>query len=203
MYNLGDIKGGYTLINDGDLPRLPQSPRPEGVHLSGILSKIFGYSDKVVPETMENQSNFESSNLMELGLMFEDALKHRINIIRDRMVELYSDEYIEPEGLYVDGIYLTPDLYNVNRCAYLDIKFTRKSSSACPGDPRMAYWESQIKAYCHADGCNTGQLMVCHVNGSGGYAKDNDAVFNVWERVYSDEELVANWATIVAHKGDV
>jgi len=205
MYKHGDIRGGYTLINDGNLPRLISQPnRPSGVHLSGILSKIHGYCDAVCPETIESQLQFETSNLMELGCMFEFALKHWF-------AKLYPDKYIDPSNLSRDGVHMTPDLYDLERDAYPDVKFTRKSARACPGDERMAYWEMQVKAYCHADDCNTGQLMVCHVNGLYAWLSNkasveeiaqDDAIFNVWERTYSDEELIANWALVLAHKGE-
>jgi len=209
MYNLGDIKGGYTLINDGELPHLISQPnRPEGIHLSNILSKIFGYSDVIEPETKSSQCDFEVTNLMELGLMFELAYKHYLKTIE-------PDRYIlEPDPLVFDGIHMTPDIIDLDREAIADTKFTTKSAKACPGgvredDHRFKYWEMQVKAYCYGSGFGVGQLRVCHVNGIWAFldkrltpqekSKD-DTVFNIWEREYSEGELEANWAVIMAHK---
>jgi len=209
MYNLNDNRGGYTLINDGNLPRLVSQPnRPTGIHLSNILAKIHGYSDSIQPETKQSQSEFEPNNLMELGTMFEFALKHWLAVNN-------PDRYIlDPPPLILDGIHMTPDLYDLERDAYPDIKFTKKSARACPGgvspdDKRFDYWEMQVKSYCHGDKCPNGQLMVCHVNGIYAWLSkrasveeiaNDDTVFNIWERHYTDEELIANWAIVMAHK---
>ena len=206
MYKQHDIAGGYTLTNDGNLPRLTSQPnRPTGIHLSGILSKIHGYSNKISPETLETQHSFLTSNLMELGCMFEFALKHWLKVSQ-------PNRYIDPPSLLKDGIHLTPDLYYLgdDYDAYGEVKLTRKSANACPGDDRFAYWESQLKSYCHADNCNTGRLMICHVNGFYRWLSrsatleeiaNDDVVFNIWERTYSDQELISNWAMILAQKG--
>jgi len=201
MYKHGDTINGWTLINDGDLPRLTSQPhRPTGIHLSGILSKIHGYTTTVIPETPTTHVNFKSSNLMELGLIFESGgLKQRLD-------QVYPNRYLlNPPTLTKDNIHLTPDLYDIDNEAYPDIKLTRKSAIATPGGQRFAYWESQVKAYCHADDCNTGQLMILHIMGMYKHGKQwdklNDVVFNIWERTFTDEELIANWAVILANKG--
>jgi len=55
------------------------------------------------------------------------------------------------------------------------------------------------------DNCTTGQLMVLHMMGcykpGNQYDGFNDVVFNIWERIFSDEELIANWAVVLANKG--
>lgn len=201
MYTQGQVVNGWTLINNGDFPRLPTtSTRPTGIHLSGILSKIHGYTNQVVPETPTTHRQFKTSNLMELGLIFEEGgLKQRLD-------KVYPNRYLlEPDGLHKNNIHGTPDLYDYELDAYADIKFSRKSASAAPGGRRFRYWEEQVKGYCHMDGCNVAQLMICHVMGLYKPGKQwdgfNDVVFNVWEHVCSDEELIANWAVIVAHGG--
>jgi hypothetical protein len=172
----------------------------DGIHLSGILSKIHGYSDKVIPETPATRANFHSTNLMELGLIFESGgLKRRLD-------QVYPNRYwLNPPTLIKDSVHGTPDIYDIDRDAYADAKLTRKSSNSSPGGKRFAYWEEQVKGYCHMDNCNTGQLMVCHLTGAykPGNQWDgmNDVVFNVWERTFSDEELIVNWAVILANKG--
>ena len=201
-YQQGDVVGGYTLINDGDLPRVPlhlQPRRSDGIHLSNILSVIHGYSKTITPETDESRREFQSrsTNLMELGLIFEEGG------LKTRLDRVYPGRYLlDPPSLIRDGINMTPDLYDIERDTYPDIKLTRKSATASPGGRRFAYWEEQVKGYCYADDCNTGQIMVCHVMGyyEPGNQWDgiNDVVFHIWERRYEEEELVANWSKIRA-----
>lgn len=205
MYKLGTIKNGFRLVNNGNLPRLPQDSRPDGVHISGILSKIHGYSDDIIPETDNTRREFNETNLMILGKMFEFALIHWYSIA-------YPGRYLAPPELtsiYKDGVWLTPDLYDIHIDAYVEIKLTTKSAKACPGDKRFAMWEDQLMSYCAADNCHAGRLHVCHVNGlykwldkraTPAEIANDDTVFNVWHRDYTDFELMTHWARILAHK---
>lgn len=204
MYNLGDIKGGYTLINNGELPHLVSQPnRPEGIHLSSILSKKFGYTDRIIPETKASQEQFRVTNLMELGVMFEYAYKYYLSVME-------PGRYIlDPAPLFIDGIHMTPDIIDLDREAVVDTKFTTKSARAHPGDSRFEQWEMQLKSYCHGADLDTGQLRVCHVNGIWAFlnkkltakevAKDG-TLFHIWEREYTDDELEANWAIVMGYK---
>jgi hypothetical protein len=200
----GTKRGGYTLLNDGALPRAPSSyhqqhhPRADGIHLSSILGHMHGYRDEIIPESPLTRAEFMSPNndggyneLMRMGELFETGLKYDLDII-------YPGRYdFNPVPMCIDGIHMTPDGYDIELDCIAEMKFTLKSAKAAPGDKRFTYFEQQVMSYARADGCNAGCIMIGHYNGE--YGQMNDAVYHEWYSRYSQSELDDNWFSILAH----
>lgn len=135
-----------------------------------------------------------STSLMELGSTFEDVVA---KALADRYAHM--DRYARPGELEMDGLIGTPDLYDVVDQALIEVKLTKLSSrNDIESTKFWKYWV-QLMAYCHMMGVTKGRLHIGHINGDYTWDKGPDIVYNVWEEVFTPEQLFNNWRMLKSH----
>ena len=155
--------------------------RSEGMHVSTVITDLcqrLGYFEGDLPP---NQL------WMELGNALEDSMVLRLQ-------QEFPDRYIQPGELELDGLFGTPDLYDIEDDADEEIKLAWMSAKQEPDGQKMWRYWVQVKAYCKMIGTNVGRLRVCFVNGD--YSTPGPA-YRFWEQEFTDEELDENWAMLV------
>lgn len=184
--------------------RFGAAPRTPGVHVSTILRdialKIGVFKDEDEDEEMCTQPGLEGFSLiavlrMALGLAWEEWFSKQAASRYPGLVFHFGE-------LHLDGIWLTPDAFDVLFLVLGQIhefKVTWKSAARKVAD--QWYWVTQLKAYCHAMGVLAAVLWVYYVNGD--YRHGYRPEFKRYEFTFTPEELAANWRMIVGYRDRV
>lgn len=176
--------------------------RSEGKHVSHAIRKLCiqlgHFEDTPLPE---------DRSLLELGSAFEDLL---CGALATRVALSDPDRYARIGEQELDGVYGTPDLFDVTDHAVIEVKLTQMSVKHHPDSPKFwRYWK-QLQAYCHMLGTNKGRLHIVHeVDWSFGKLvcpHCNKLMYrshyHVWEPdggEFSQSELESNWQMIKAY----
>lgn len=132
--------------------------------------------------------------MWELGSAFERAI---IDGLVRRYAQHEPDKYVVLiDGLSKDGLLGNPDLLEPDEEVLHEIKLSWMSSRHDPeGTKFWKYWV-QVMAYLYMLGWNRAWLHVAHINGN---YKKFGPVYNVWERTFTQQELVENWKMLKSH----
>lgn len=190
------------LISSG-LPEFSQQvDRPKGLHLSSVISCLLNID--------YTNYHYSSEDLSTLGRLFEWAIKEHYKIE-------YPDQFMDIGAIKKDGIYGTPDLFNISSSAVHEIKFTSKSAftdipcevgkiapnylidnnhySIHPiySDKFLYYW-CQLAGYvCMINSCNVGVLEICHSRGD---YRSIPVVHHRWARKFDNQFKLKYWDMI-------
>jgi hypothetical protein len=165
-----------------EMPRVAfeESPRSDGVHLSVVIHDI---------ATTAGLDNYtygnEKNTMMEMGFIWEQVLERAL---KDRYAICNIGE------LCVDGIYMTPDKFDVENWVLHEYKCTWKSSKNDPIDNWR--WMTQVKGYLRATQTRRCDMHVLYING------DYKGTGPEWYRYsleFTDQEIEENWTMIVNH----
>jgi hypothetical protein len=169
-------------------------PRSSGVHVSDIYRDLeHGLNgNRPADSELSPLERARLGNYRMLGFAWERVLGYA-------MAECFiGGSIIRPQPLLVDGISLSPDLFDVERCELGEMKCTwrsmRRAESDLEGNFRAWFW--QMKAYCKALGCTAAVLRVFFVNGD--YAQSGPKP-RMWRIEWTQEEIDDNWRMLVAH----
>ncbi len=135
----------------------------------------------------------------EVGFLWEDIVSH---FFAERMVH-------RPGEIELDGIVLSPDglcpdpgfgdleLFppNPNKLVVEEYKATWRSMKRKPTDD--LYWMCQAKAYCYVLGLDMIDYHILYIMGD---YRGSGPQYRTARIVYSQEELVNNWAMILENK---
>lgn len=172
-----------VLISEGVPDLLSSPPRSDGVHQSVIINDIClihgHHSDK--------DSESEGRGRMRLGQALEKVIILDLN-------EKSPDRYVVLGELVVDGVYLTPDLYDTFLDSPYEIKLTWMSATHELRSQKLWRYEAQLKTYCHAMGSSSGQLDITYIN------HWPDPLRRHWHIPYSRRELSEHWTFILRHR---
>jgi len=126
-----------------------------------------------------------------LGNAFEAA-------IVEALATAHPERYVRPGELSHDGITGTPDLWDLEDWATIEIKLTWASSRRSVDIEDEWFWRywQQLKSYCYMSQMNKGRLIICFVNGD---YKDSGPEAMEWEDEWDLEELREAWQMIEAY----
>lgn len=169
----------------------PQSRRTEGKHVSVAIHRIM---KAIYPDRFEDRPIDETR--ASLGNALERSLIAGL-------VEREPRRYCRPGELELEDWYGTPDLWDLNDNATIEIKLTYASlrrADDIEGEWFWRYWV-QLKAYCHMAAMTKGRLYICFVNGN--YSKDDGdpnagPTILGWEDEWDEDELLENWNMLKA-----
>lgn len=182
--------------------------RSEGRHVSHAIRRLCiqlgHFDDRPLPEDRTR---------LELGSAFEDALIDALtSALINRVVASDPDRYVRLGEQSLDGIYGTPDLYDLHEQAVIEVKLTWLSLKWDPESPKFwKYWK-QLQAYCHMLGTRRAKLWICHINGDYKYGNGDPCKWchkevdgphlHVWEPTdgeFAESELSDTWAMVKAY----
>lgn len=161
--------------------------RSEGVHLSHVLT----YIEEQLGKKYENNSG--GQNYMAMGFVWERLLEVALN-------EPENPNIIRPGEQCLNGIYLTPDGYNIADGCLEEWKCTWKSChpERSPIDgPKFQRWFWQQMGYCKALGLTKSRLRVFYINGD--YGANRRPMPFQYDISFTQSEIDDNWDMVLAH----
>lgn len=159
-------------------------PRTTGLHLSQILDDI----EKTLGQDYRDHP-WDMDPCRALGFLMERVIQsHLIG----SLVE--AGALIRPGEICRDGIYMTPDGWNVKEEILEEWKVTWKSARR-PIESFDRYWW-QIKAYCYGLATSRARLRVFFTNGD---YRGSGPRLQSWEAEFTERELGDNWTMIRNH----
>lgn len=168
------------------------STRTEGIHLSNIIKWILTNLD---PDTYkQGEISPELRALWEMGFIWEDA-------IADAMVRRYersTSRMVVQQEVLMDGVYMTPDAFDLRAWLLHEYKFTRISSDRPITDVKFRHWLWQAKSYLRFYSATEAHVIVMHVMGN--YRDKQFPVAKRWVLEFSHQEIEANWRMILGAK---
>ena len=174
------------LLSSGIPDLLPMRNRSKGVlHHSTVLSDYcvrLGYYEK---------SEMDMTRL-QLGCALEDVIALRYN-------QSDPNRYIQPGELLLGGdLPITPDLLDTRLGCPEEIKLSWISSRHTPDSEKFQRFWWQIMGQCAALNYTTiGNLNITHIRGD---YKGMEVHHNVWQRVFTRQELIQYETMILRHR---
>jgi len=168
-------------------PSLLPMVRTPGVHISTLIHEICLELGHYKNNPEENQARFELGNALEHAIVERFALDS-------------PNKYMRPGELMLDDSIGTPDLFQPHSEIDDEIKATWASAKHGPGSKHFFRYEMQIKAYLHMVGWRRGRLHVVYLNGFYEKFVVGDPVYRIWEYLFTERELTANWSTLMKQK---
>jgi len=116
--------------------------------------------------------------------------------------ERYPGRYVIPGELHYDGIYGTPDLWDIedhpDGPATVEVKCTWASSRRAEDIEDSWFWRYwvQAKSYAKMAGMRRTVLIIVFIVGDW---KSGPPIALAWEDLHTDEELDTNWDMIKAN----
>jgi hypothetical protein len=163
-------------------------PRSPGLHLSTIIRSICQslepakYTDGPVNPLYTDP-----------GFTFEKVLE---TAWANRQRAHFRPGEVERDGIIGSPDYI--DLCNGEEWL-IESKMTEMSMTGAPLEPKFRKWLWQIAAYCHMLGMTRSRLHVLWLKGD--YKKVRRA-YEVYEIIWTSEELEATWKLLTDHARD-
>jgi hypothetical protein len=207
--------------------------RSTGVHLMSIVEYIakVGGIEKAYDNSVVNLDNFAVAGyLWEHVMSREEQLDHAMSLEALRMHMTQRKELLFPGEMFwcADcdrvmtggrhgqeharkkghrGIYSTPDAYDYVDSAYVEWKFTWKSSKRSAPDVLHSSagvwrWPVQCMWNCMTLGCTTAKLVVLHCNGDYSKGLNEPEPYEI-RLEFSDREILRNKRMIVSNARDM
>ena len=157
--------------------------RSEGLHLGTVM-------DSIAEVLFPSPNKWEGETAMAVGFLWE-------NILASTLLKSLVDKglVIRPGEMFIDGIYMTPDGWEVEGRVLHEYKATWKSFRK-PIDDNWRYM-TQIKSYCRGMACSRAKLYVLYLMGN--WRDVRQPVTKVYELEFSQRDLDDNWKMIVSH----
>lgn len=171
---------------------LPMTGRSDGVHVSDVISVLYGY-DRTAPIT-----NAERGRI-ELGKALERALLTGLVADTETLTEGWE---LEKDGIFGTFDALEPEHADLERLN--EVKLTSMHVPDLPPgwpeniedlfayDKRFHKWVDQLMAYCWMYETPYGRLRA------GFMRPDMTAEWRDWKVAFSEGDLAMNWAKIKA-----
>jgi len=185
------------LINDRLLELFRQEGRSKGRHVSSAIHRIMSalYPDRFGSDPID-QVRANLGNALEYAMI-------------EALAREYPDRYVRPGQLHYQGIYGTPDLWDMwggsnkkpkkdlpmSAWATVELKCTWASSRRAEDieDQWFARYWWQLKSYAIMAGMSRGVLIIVFINGD---YKGGPPEGMMWMDKWAKEELIENWSMI-------
>lgn len=170
-------------------------PRSSGVHVSDIIRDIENETTK--PGQRKRVADLTENERRRMGAYIHGGFAWE-EVLRGGVVKMYSagaDRLCSPGELERDGVYGTPDGFDVDSWCIEEMKCTWRSSRWDIVSDFWSWWV-QIKAYCHMSYTDRARLWVFFVNGD---YRDSGPQVKMYEAVFNAPELERNWTMLLTH----
>lgn len=163
--------------------------RSPGIHLSDVIK----YMRLTIAKEKIRETG--SDNWAMLGFAFE-------NVVEDALVRYFGKakgrEVVSQSECCVDGIFITPDGYDLSDGSYEEYKATWRSLKKLDDFHKWFWhWEVQLKGNCYAAGTNKARLVMFFVMGDYSFRPpEGGPQLRCREYEFTDEELEENWEMV-------
>lgn len=175
-----------------------EKPRTKGLHLSTIYRDL--ENTVIHPGQRKGEKELTPNELKrlgpyrELGFIWEELIGC---YMARKMRRSNPDRYIDPGEQCLDGIYGTPDNFDVVDYAVEEWKATWRSMNRLQKlETDFWVWFVQMKSYCKMLGTDTARLRIFFVNGD---YRDSGPQPRMLECKFTQRELDDNWSMIRNH----
>lgn len=174
------------LVTDRLLDLFVMEGRSPGRHVSTAIHRVM---QRLHP------SRFGDDPIDEARAVLGNALEKAI--IRE-LANRYPDRYVIPGELTYRGIKGTPDLWDLQDWATVEVKLTWATAGRADDISDVWFWRywAQLKTYAKMAGMTKGVLIICFVNGTWMGGKPGVPVGLAWEDDFSEEDLDENWRMV-------
>lgn len=176
-------------------PSTERSPGP--AHVSNIIrdieNTVLKPGQRRPYDDLSKDEKRRMGNYVSVGWAWEDAIRGAL--LAAGAGPLHSDRFVSPGECALDGIYGTPDWFDLTDYCIEEFKATWRSSRR-PLDPDFWHWLVQIKAYCKLTACTWARLRVFFVNGN---YRDSGPQIKHFRLEWSRLEIDENWAMLRQH----
>jgi hypothetical protein len=176
-------------------PIIPDTaPRSSGLHLGAVIKDMLltlnksKFGGAITPATRL---------LWEAGFLWEEALS---KVLAARVLrQLDRDHVLSQFEIHYEGLYMTPDGFNLTTNRLEEYKFTRYSANHEFDSSTFRHWHWQAMAYCSAWETNAADFYVLFINGDYTRGPSSGPIGRHYAVEYSSAELSDNMRMILNH----
>jgi len=182
--------------------------RPGGLHLSDITREMRKAAK--LPQGIEGE---QDGIRMQLGFIWEHAVELVLQGVPfdAALAHSYKRYMLQARGHVVkqvqtslDGVEMTPDAFDCESGLIESYKLTWKSKKKAISKDEFQenFWPWLVaeKAYCLAWGVDTTRFFIGWVNGDYSYKPGGGPQLDIYDCVYTEDELKANWGAVMQYK---
>jgi hypothetical protein len=196
----GDKDGEVTITPalvaafETDVDGNPTSNRKPGdIHLGQIIHHLYAKIEGKSAEKPVGDALTSMNIKMSIGVAFEYLLERVLSLVYP------STKLVKLESICEDGIWMTPDRYDVEEELVEEWKATWFSSKKAATTKELVdhfwYWQIQIRAYCRAMKVKKAKLRVWFINGN--YAPPRPIPPRTFYFEFTDQDLDENWEMVL------
>lgn len=171
--------------------------RSKGLHLSHVINFIEGRKGDG-PDRSDSLNNYACG-----GFLWERVLDKLIHYTPEELFEMLftqalfeipNPKVVRPGEICLDGIYMTPDGYDIEQQCLQEWKYTNKSSNTPITHDKFSRWvQYQIPSYLKALSLTK---CILHVYYARGNYTTGEPIWKQHTLIYSQQEIDETWDAI-------
>lgn len=185
----------YTVISNYFSEEF-EKERSKGCHMMQIVEDL---EERLGMSRKNARFGDTLSIFATLGFVWERVIGRALSGVE---IERGGGKVIRPGEQFRDGIYATPDAFNVRQYRLEEWKCTWRKAPENESEFETGNWKWLVQSmgYMHLLGCNVAVIRVFYVMGNWNLKDWSGPSVKMWEVRATDEELEENWRMIVNHK---
>lgn len=180
-----------TLLSTEMPDLLPMLDRSPGIHLSDIINHISISLGHYKPTPL----NIARA---QLGSTFEWAMI-------ERLLRHYPGRFTRVPERYLDGIYITGDLFDKSLWRPHEFKMTWQSAAHTPAqfDNEQGFWKYRTQACAQAKVMRSDSAVIPILHAMGDYREQREPLYREWVERWSQREIDKNWDKLRDHRDEM
>lgn len=170
--------------------------RSSGCHLMEIIEDL---ETRVVKRQNPRFDRESMDRFALLGFIWERLIGRALSWVE---TERRPNEIVRPGEQFADGIYGTPDAFNIRQWVLEEWKATwrRAPKSEAEFEERHWKWLVQVLCYCYLLGCSVAIIRVFYVMGDWSMSNWSGPQIMSFRIESSEEERREAWEMVLNHK---
>lgn len=180
-----------TLLSSTMPDLLPMRDRSPGIHLSDIINDISIKLGHYKPTPL-NMARLQLGNAFEWA-MIERLLRH------------HPGRYTRVPERYLDGIYITGDLFDKDLWRPNEFKMTWQSAAHTPAEfeNEQGFWKYRVQACAQAKVMRSDSASIPILHPMGDYREHREPLYREWEERWTTSEVDKNWSNLTRHRDEM
>lgn len=180
-----------TLLSTTMPDLLPMLDRSPGIHLSDIINDISIRLGHYKPTPL-NMARLQLGNAFEWA-MIERLLRH------------HPGRYTRVPERYLDGIYITGDLFDKSLWRPNEFKMTWQGAVDTPAEfaNKTGFDKYRKQACAQAKVMRSDSASIPILHPSGDYKSRREPLYREWEERWTQAEIDRNWDNLLQHRDEM